>query len=160
MTEHIKATMQYIGKWWAGVLMIGLGIGIMPPVLAQTPELASVCYMQLPNRVIVNLTKLCGDPRRQTGQKSAIAERQAQFLKDFYQQIQDYPEGMAIMAGIDPDALIGKANLVCQALKAGRYAPPPSPPAIDQPEFRRLADLEETVVAQVAQQSFCPETAN
>ncbi len=160
MAEPVKVTMKYIGKWQVGigVLTIGLGFGIISPTSAQPPDLALICYMQLPNRAIVNLAKLCGDRTLHTRPRSA-AERKAQFLKDFDQQIHTYPEGAAIAAAADPDALIGKANLACQALQLGDYPPHPVATAPEQSQFRRLADLEEAVVAQVAQRGFCPDLA-
>ena len=152
--------MKYIGKWPIGVLAIGLSGGITLPTQAQTLDRLPVCYMQLPNQAIVNLAKLCGDPRYQFIKQRSTPERQAQFLKDFYQQIQNYPEGAAIVTEADPDALIGKANLVCQALKTGHHVPPIWPDQSEQPEFRQRADRVEAVVAQIAPHSLCPELAN
>lgn len=147
--------MHYIGKLPGGLLAIGLSVAL--PVQAQTHE-PTVCYMQLANRAIVNLAKLCNSAPPPAS--LSAAERQAQFLRAFYQQIQNYPEASTIIAKADPDALIGKANVICRALQTGSYVPQALSATADQPEFRRLANLEEAVVAQVAQQNFCPERAN
>jgi hypothetical protein len=59
----------------------------------------------------------------------------------------------------DPDALIGKANQVCNAIKEGTYQRPQAQPNPDEPNERRIANLEEAFVDQVvASQGFCVES--
>lgn len=146
---HIKVTMNYIGKWLVGAGLVGLAL----PVQAQPIDSTLICYMQLPNQSIVNLVKLCG--RRHAPTRPHSSDRQAQFLQDFAQQVQLYPQGADILAQADPDALIGKANLVCQALRRGSYKPTLPDNSADQPLFRQQADVAAIVIEQVAQQAYC-----
>jgi Protein of unknown function (DUF732) len=151
-----KVTMNYTGKWSAGMCAIGWSLGLA--TASATPlDRDSVCYMQLPNQPMVDLTKLCNGKLAPTKKLSAT-ERKAQFLRDFYQQIQNYSAGAEIAAESDPDALIGKANQVCRALQTGDYEPPVIPAdSASQPAFRQRADLVEIVVDQAARRSFCPQ---
>jgi hypothetical protein len=111
------------------------------------------------DRSIVNLVRLCehnGLPYNTTT-KVSIAEQQNRFLKDFYQQVQQYSEGKDVLAQVDSDALIGKANLVCNTLKEKSNEQLQVSPNADGAVLRKIADLEEAIVDQVSRRSFCPE---
>jgi hypothetical protein len=75
----------------------------------------------MPDQRVIDLRKMCG----RTIQKARAlspAERQAQFLRNFYEKIQSHPAGKEILEQSDPDALIGKANQVCYVIKQGTYS--------------------------------------
>ena len=146
--------MKFIGKVKAVILCVGLSVGVALADRVQAEDIDLLCYAVMPDQRIVDLKKMCG----RTIQKARAlspAERQAQFLQNFYAKLQSHPAGKEILEQSDPDALIGKANQVCNAIKQGTYQPPQAQPNPDEPDERRIADLEEAFVDQVASQGFC-----
>jgi hypothetical protein len=127
-------------------------IAITSSAQAQTTD--SICYLQLPNQGVVDLSRWCGtsEAERQKLLNLTPAQRQTKFLRDLYQQFRDQPERKALEQS-DPDALIGKANQVCEALKNGTYEPPRPIEEIDP--ARKIANLEDTLVDRVARQGYC-----
>ncbi len=151
--------MNYIYKWETVVLAIGVTLGLPAIAQAQEHPESLTCYMQLSDKSVVNLMRLCERnvlPYATTA-KVSLAEQQNRFLKDFYQQVQRYPEGKDVLAQVDSDALIGKANLVCTALKENTYEQPQINPNANEPDSRKIANLEDAIVDQIARRSFCPE---
>jgi hypothetical protein len=132
---------------------VGLSVGVALANQAQAEDIDLLCYVVMPDQRIIDLGKMCG----RTIQKLSLspAERQAQFLRNFYEKIQSHPAGKEIAEQTDPDALIGKANQVCNAIKQGTYQPFQAQP---NPDERRIANLEEAFVDQVASQGFCVES--
>ena len=148
--------MNFICKVKAVILCVGLSVGVALADQAQAEDNDLLCYVVIDQRII-NLEKMCG----RTIQKARVlspAERQAQFLRKFYENIQSHPAGKEILEQTDPDALIGKANQFCNAIKQGTYQPPQAQPNPNEPNERRIADLEEAFVDQVASQGFCVES--
>ena len=146
--------MKFIGKVKAVILCVGLSVGVALADRVQAEDIDLLCYAVMPDQRIVDLKKMCG----RTIQKARVlshAERQAQFIQNFYAKLQSHPAGKEILEQSDPDALIGKANQVCNAIKEGTYQPPQAQPNPDEPDERRIADLEEAFVDQVASQGFC-----
>ena len=149
--------MNFICKVKAVILCVGLSIGVALANQAQAEDIDLLCYVVMPDQQIIDLKKMCG----RTIQKARTlspAERQAQFLRNFYQKLQSHPAGKEILEQSDPDALIGKANQVCNAIKEGTYQPSQAQLNPDEPNERRIADLEEAFVDQVASQGFCVES--
>ncbi|MEG4280444.1 hypothetical protein QUA62_23655 [Microcoleus sp. MON1_C1] len=149
--------MKFIYQVKAVILCVGLLVsgGLADRVQAEDIDL--LCYVVMPDQRIVDLGKMCG----RTIQKPRVlspAERKAQFLQNFYAKVQSHPAGKEILEQSDPDALIGKANQVCNAIKEGTYQPPQAQPNPDEPDERRIANLEEAFVDQVASQGFCVES--
>ena len=147
--------MNFIFKVKAVILCVGLSVGVALANKAQAEDTDLLCYMVIDERII-DLRTMCG----RTIQKARAlspAERQAQFLRNFYEKIQSHPAGKEILEQSDPDALIGKANQVC-AIKQGTYQRPQAQPNPDEPDERRIANLEEAFVDQVASQGFCVES--
>src|SRR4028118_1072540 len=152
----MKTTMKFTYKMRVVILCLGLLLGVALANQAQAEDIDLVCYVVIDERII-NLEKMCG----RTIQKARVlspAERQAQFLRNFYEKIQSHPAGKEILEQSDPDSLIGKANQVCNAIKKGSYQPPQGQPNPDEPNERKIADLEEAFVDQVASQGFCRES--
>jgi hypothetical protein len=153
----VKTTMKFIYKVKALLLCVGLSVGVALANQAQAEDTDLLCYVVMPDQRIIDLRTMCG----RTIQKARVlspAERQAQFLRTFYEKIQSHPAGKEILEQSDPDALIGKANQVCNAIKEGTYQPPQAQPNPDEPNERIIADLEEAFVDQVASQGFCVES--
>ena len=148
--------MKFICKVKAVILCVGLSVGVALANQAQAKDIDLLCYVVMPDQRIIDLGKMCG----RSIQKAALspAERQAQFLRNFYEKLQSHPAGKEILEQSDRDALIGKANQVCNAIKQGTYQPPQAQPNPDEPDERRIADLEEAFVDQVARQGFCVES--
>jgi len=138
------------------VAILCLGLLLALADRAQAEDIDLLCYAVIDERII-NLEKMC-DRTIQKARVLSPAERQAQFLRNFYEKIQNHPAGKEILEQSDPDALIGKANQVCNAIKQGTYQPPQAQPNPDEPDERRIANLEEAFVDQVASQSFCIES--
>lgn len=137
------------------ISLLGLLTGILAiATSAQAQDADFVCYTQLSNRQIVDLSNLCGSDETSPGgvQELSLAQRQARFLQALYQQFRNHPEREALEQA-DPDALIGQANQVCEAIENGTYEPPPQIAEID-PE-REIANIEEVLVHRVARESFC-----
>jgi len=153
----METTMKFIGKVKAVILCVGLSVGVALADRAQAENIDLLCYVVMPDQRIIDLRTMCG----RTIQKARVlspAERQAQFLQNFYAKLQSHPAGKEILEQSDPDALIGKANQVCNAIKQGTYQPPQAQPNPDEPDERRIANLEEAFVDQVARQGFCVES--
>ena len=148
--------MNFICKVKAVILCVGLSVGVALANQAQAEDIDLVCYVVMPDQRIIDLKKMCG--RTQKARILSPAERQAQFLRNFYAKIQSHPAEKEILEQSDPDALIGKANQICNAIKKGSYQPPQAQPNPDEPNERRIADLEEAFVDQVASQGFCVES--
>ena len=154
LVSLIEITMNFIRKVKAVILCVGLSVGVALPNQAQAEDIDLLCYVVMPDQRIIDLGKMCG----RSIQKARIlspAERKAQFLRNFYEKLQSHPAGKEILEQSDRDALIGKANQVCNAIKQGTYQPPLAQPNPDEPDERRIADLEEAFVDQVARQGFC-----
>jgi hypothetical protein len=152
----IKITMNFICKVKTVILCVGLLVGVALANKAQAEDTDLLCYMVIDERII-DLRTMCG----RTIQKARAlspAERQAQFLRNFYEKIQSHPAGKEILEQADPDALIGKANQVCNAIKQGTYQPPQAQFNPDEPDERKIPNLEEAFVYQVASQGFCGES--
>jgi hypothetical protein len=149
-------TMNFIGKVKAVILCVGLSVGVALANEAQAEDIDLLCYAVMPDQRIIDLKTMCG--RTQKARALSPAERQAQFLRKFYEKIQSHPAGKEILEQSDPDALIGKANQVCNAIKEGTYQRPQAQPNPDEPDERRIANLEEAFVDQVASQGFCVES--
>jgi hypothetical protein len=147
--------MNFICKVKAVILCVGLSVGVALANQAQAEDIDLLCYVVIDERII-NLEKMCG--RTQKARVLSPAERQARFLRNFYEKIQSHPAGKEILEQSDPDALIGKANQVCNEIKQGTYQPPQAQPNPDEPDERRIANLEEAFVDQVASQGFCVES--
>jgi len=152
----IKITMNFICKVKAVILCVGLSVGVALANQAQAEDIDLLCYVVMPDQRIIDLKKMCG--RTQKARVLSPAERQAQFLQNFYKKIQSHPAGKEILEQADPDALIGKANQVCNAIKQGTYQPPQAQLNPDEPDERRIPNLEEAFVDQVASQGFCGES--
>lgn len=153
----IEITMNFICQVKAVILCVGLSVSVALANQAQAEDIDLLCYVVMPDQRIIDLKKMCG----RTIQKARVlspAERQAQFLRNFYEKIQSHPAGKEILEQSDPDSLIGKANQVCNAIKEGTYQQPQAQPNPDEPNERRIADLEEAFVDQVASQGFCVES--
>jgi len=153
----IEITMNFICQVKAVILCVGLSVGVALTNQAQAEDIDLLCYVVMPDQRIIDLKKMCG----RTIQKARVlspAERQAQFLRNFYEKIQSHPAGKEILEQSDPDALIGKANQVCNAIKQGTYQPPQVQLNPDEPDERRIPNLEEALVDQVASQGFCGES--
>ncbi|MEG3899211.1 hypothetical protein QT989_26645 [Microcoleus sp. SVA1_B6] len=153
----METTMKFIGKVKAVILCVGLLVSGVLADRVQAEDIDLLCYVVMPDRRIIDLGKMCG----RTILKARVlspAERKAQFLRNFYEKLQSHPAGKEILEQSDPDALIGKANQVCNAIKEGTYQPPQAQPNPDEPDERRIADLEEAFVDQVASQGFCVES--
>ena len=149
--------MKFTYKMRVVILCLGLLLGVALADQAQAEDIDLLCYVVMPDKRIIDLKKMCG----RTIQKARVlspAERQAQFLRNFYEKIQSHPAGKEIAEQTDPDALIGKANQICNAIKQGTYQPPQAQPNPNEPNERRIADLEEAFVDQVASQGFCVES--
>lgn len=149
--------MKFTGKIKTVILCVGFSLGVALANQAQAEDIELLCYAVMPDQRIIDLKKMCG----RTIQKARVlspAEQQAQFLRNFYAKIQSHPAEKEILEQSDPDALIGKANQVCNAIKQGTYQPPQAQPNPDEPNERRIADLEEAFVNQVASQGFCVES--
>jgi hypothetical protein len=152
----MKTTMKFIYKTRVVILSLGFLLGLALADQAQAEDIDLLCYVVIDERII-NLEKMCG--RTQKARVLSPAERQAQFLRNFYEKIQSHPAGKEILEQSDPDALIGKANQVCNAIKEGTYQQPQAQPNPDEPDERRIANLEEAFVDQVvASQGFCVES--
>lgn len=151
--------MNYIYKVQAMVLTVGLISTVAINAQAQTVEEETVCYLRQANGSVVDLTRLCGVrvPNRPKETAPSLAEKQAQFIRAFYQKLQGLPQEKDVLAQVDPDALIGKANQLCAALSDGTYEKPPVQQP-DEPYDRQLANLEDTIVDQVARRYFCPSS--
>jgi hypothetical protein len=147
--------MKFIYKMKVVIFCLGLLLGVALADQAQAEDIDLLCYVVIDERII-NLEKMCG--RTQKAPVLSPAERQAQFLRNFYEKIQSHPAGKEILEQSDPDALIGKANQVCNAIKQRTYQPPQAQPTPDEPNERRIADLEEAFVDQVASQNFCVDS--
>jgi hypothetical protein len=147
--------MKFIYEMRVVIFCLGLLLGVALADQAQAEDIDLLCYVVIDERII-NLEKMCG--RTQKARVLSPVERQAQFLRNFYEKIQSHPAGKEILEQSDPDALIGKANQVCNAIKQGTYQPPQAQLNPDEPNERRIADLEEAFVNQVASQSFCVES--
>jgi hypothetical protein len=157
LVSLIETTMKFIGKVKAVILCVGLLGGVALADLAQAEDIDLLCYVVTPDQRIIDLKKMCG--RTQKARSLSPAERQAQFLRKFYENIQGHPAGKEILEQSDPDALIGKANQVCNAIKQGTYQPPQAQLNPDEPDERRIANLEEAFVDQVvASQGFCVQS--
>ena len=148
--------MKFIYKVKAVILCVGLSVGVALANQAQAEDIDLLCYVVMPDQRIIDLKTMCG--RTKKARALSPAERQAQFLRNFYEKIQSHPAGKEILEQSDPDALIGKANQICNAIKQGTYQPPQAQPNPDEPSERRIADLEEAFVDQVASQGFCGES--
>jgi hypothetical protein len=151
----MKTTMKFICKVKTLILCVELLVGVALADQVQAEDIDLLCYAVIDQQVI-NLEKMCG----RTIQKARVlspAERQAQFLRNFYEKIQSHPAGKEILEQSDPDALIGKANQICNAIKEGTYQPLPQPNP-DELDERRIANLEEVFVDQVASQGFCVDS--
>jgi len=148
--------MKFICKVKAVILCVGLSVGVALGNQAQAEDIDLLCYVVTPDQRIIDLKKMCGRTL-QKARTLSPAERQAQFLRNFYEKLQSHPAGKEILEQSDPDALIGKANRVCNA-KKGTYQPPQAPPNSDEPDERRIPNLEEALVDQVASQGFCVES--
>jgi hypothetical protein len=148
--------MNFISKMKTVILCVGLSVGLALATQAQAEDIDLLCYVVMPDQRIIDLKKMCG--RTQKTRTLSPAERQPQFLRNFYAKIQSHPSGKEILEQSDPDALIGKANQVCNAIKKGSYQPPQGQPNPDEPNERKIADLEEAFVDQVASQGFCIES--
>jgi hypothetical protein len=148
--------MNFISKMKTVILCVGLSVGLALATQAQAEDIDLLCYVVMPDQRIIDLKKMCG--RTQKTRTLSPTERQAQFLRNFYAKIQSHPLGKEILEQSDPDALIGKANQVCNAIKKGSYQPPQGQPNPDEPNERKIADLEEAFVDQVASQGFCRES--
>jgi hypothetical protein len=148
--------MNFICKLKAVILCVGLSSGVALANQAQAEDIDLLCYVVIDERII-NLEKMCGRTIQKTRPLSP-AERQAQFLRKFYENIKSHPAGKEILEQSDPDALIGKANQVCNGIKEGTYQRPQAQPNPDEPDERRIANLEEAFVDQVASQGFCVES--
>lgn len=148
--------MKFIGKVKAVILGVGLSVGVALANQAQAEDIDLLCYVVMPDQRIIDLGKMCGRSIEKARALSP-AERQAQFLRKFYENIQSHPAGKEILEQTDPDALIGKANQVCNAIKEGTYQRQALPNP-DEPDERRIANLEEAFVDQVASQGFCVES--
>jgi len=149
--------MNFICKVKAVILCVGLSVGVALADQAQAEDIDLLCYVVMPNQQIIDLGKMCG----RTIQKARVlspAERQAQFLRNFYEKIQSHPAGKEILEQTDPDALIGKANQFCNAIKEGFHQPFQAQPNPDEPDERRIANLEEAFVDQAASEGFCVES--
>jgi hypothetical protein len=151
----MEITMKFIYKMRAVILCLGLLLGVALADQAQAEDIDLLCYVVIDERII-DLEKMCG--RTQKARVLSPAERQAQFLRKFYENIQSHPAGKEILEQSDPDALIGKANQVCNAIKEGTYQPPQAQQNLDEPDERRIANLEEAFVDQVASQGFCVDS--
>ena len=145
--------MKFISKMRVVILCLGLLLALADQTQAEDIDL--LCYVVMPDQRIIDLGKMCG---RKKAPALSPAERQAQFLRNFYEKIQSHPAGKEILEQSDPDALIGKANQICKAIKEGTHQPPQAQPNPDEPDERRIANLEEAFVDQVASQSFCVES--
>ena len=152
-----EITMNFICKVKAVILCVGLSVGVALANQAQAEDIDLLCYVVMPDQRIIDLKKMCGRTL-QKARTLSPAERQAQFLRNFYEKLQSHPAGKEILEQSDPDALIGKANQVCNAIKEGTYQPPQTQPNPDEPNERKIADLEEAFVEQVASQGFCGES--
>jgi hypothetical protein len=153
----IEITMNFICKVKAVILCVGLLVGVALANQAQAEDIDLLCYVVMPDQRIIDLKKMCG--RTQKARSLSPAERQAQFLRKFYEKIQSHPAGKEIAEQTDPDALIGKANQICQAIKEKTYQPPQAQPNPEEPDERRIANLEEAFVDQVvASQGFCVQS--
>jgi hypothetical protein len=152
----IENKMKFICKVKFVIMCVGLSVGVALTNQAQAKDIDLLCYVIMPDQRIVDLRTMCG----RTIQKTRVlspAERQAQFLRNFYEKIQSHPAGKEILEQSDPDALIGKANQVCNAIKQGTYQPQTQPNP-DAPKERRIPDLEEAFVDQIASQGFCVDS--
>jgi hypothetical protein len=147
--------MNFICKVKAVILGVGLSVGVALANQAQAKDIELLCYVVMPDQRIIDLGKMCGRSIEKARALSP-AERQAQFLRKLYEKIQSHPAGKEILEQTDPDALIGKANQVCNAIKQGTYQRQAQPNP-DEPDERRIANLEEAFVDQVASQGFCVE---
>jgi len=156
LVSLIEITMNFICQVKAVILCVGLSLSVALANQAQAKDTDLLCYVVMPDQRIIDLKKMCG--RTQKSRTLSPAERQAQFLRDFYEKIQSHPAGKEIWEQSDPDALIGKANQVCNAIKEGTYQQPQAQPNPNEPNERRIADLEEAFVNQVASQGFCVES--
>ncbi len=148
--------MNFICQVKAVILCVGLSVSVALANQAQAEDIDLLCYVVMPDQRIIDLGKMCG---RKKAPALSPAERQAQFLRNFYEKIQSHPAGKKILEQSDPDALIGKANQICKAIKEGTHRPPQAQPNPDEPDERRIANLEEAFVDQVvASQGFCVES--
>ena len=148
--------MNFICKVKA-VILVGLSVSVALANQAQAEDIDLLCYLVMPDQRVIDLGKMC-DRTIKKARVLSPAERQAQFLRKFYEKIQSHPAGKEILEQTDPDALIGKANQVCNAIKEGFHQPSQAQPNPDEPNERRIADLEEAFVDQVASQGFCIES--
>jgi len=148
--------MKFTYKMRVVILCLGLLLGVVLADQAQAEDIDLLCYVVMPDQRIIDLKKMCG--RTQKTRTLSPAERQAQFLRNFYAKIQSHPAEKEILEQSDPDALIGKANQVCNAIKQGTYQPPQAQLNPDEPDERRIPNLEEAFVDQVASQGFCVES--
>jgi hypothetical protein len=153
----VKTTMKFICKVKAVLLSVGLLIGVALDNQAQAKNIDLVCYVVMPDQRIIDLGKMCSRTIQKVRSLSP-AEREAQFLRNFYEKLQSHPAGKEILEQSDPDALIGKANQICNAIKEGTYQPLQTQPRPDEPDERRIANLEEAFVEQLASQSFCVDS--
>jgi len=130
LVSLIEITMNFICKVKAVILCV-VSVGVALANQAQAEDIDLLCYVVMPDQRIIDLKKMCG----RTIQKARVlspAERQAQFLR--------------------------KANQVCNAIKQGTYQPPQAQLNLDEPDERRIPNLEEAFVDQVASQGFCGES--
>ncbi|OLP17925.1 hypothetical protein BST81_12775 [Leptolyngbya sp. 'hensonii'] len=136
---------------WSVALLAGIPTST---AVVQAQDIDLVCYVQTSGQQISDLSKWCGSSEAVLRRLRSLspAQRKAQFLQSIYRQFQNHPE-RDVLGQADPDALIGKANQICEAVKSGTYQPPVQ---INEPdEVRRMANLEEALIDQVVREGFC-----
>ena len=153
----VKTTMKFICKVKAVILCVGLLVGVSLADRVQAKDINLLCYVIMPDQRIIDLGKMCG---RSIEKARALSpeEREAQFLRNFYEKLQSHPAGKEILEQSDPDALIGRANQICNAIKEGTYQSPQTQSNPNEPDERRIANLVEAFVDEVASQGFCVDS--
>jgi hypothetical protein len=84
--------MNFIYKMRAVILCLGLLLGVALANQTQAEDIALLCYVVMPDQRIINLKKMCGRTI-QKARSLSPAERQAQFLRNFYEKLQSHPAG-------------------------------------------------------------------
>jgi hypothetical protein len=125
----VKTTMKFICKVKAVILCVGLLVGVALADRVQAKDIDLLCYVIMPDQRIIDLGKMCGRSIEKARTLSP-AEREAQFLRNFYEKLQSHPEEKEILEQSDPDALIGRRIRSAMQLKKELISHPKLNPAL------------------------------
>jgi hypothetical protein len=141
------------GSWFAGAVSVLLPCFLnafysQPGRSQSSPEKEFVCYVQLGNQRVINLTNLCG-----VGESNQLSVMDQRFLHDYQRSLKarsrPSPQVQAALLEVEqnPQTIVQQAKNVCTKIQNGMLQAP-----ISQPNR-----MDSVLVNQLALEHYCPD---